>query len=125
LGFNEYSEPGLFSGAPPVFLIFFFAIAAIIIGGILFTVVKGVGTWSQNNASPVLTRQALIVAKRTQVWGGSGESSASTNYYATFQFEDNSREEFQIKDSQFGLMAEGDHGVLDSQGTRFLDFQRT
>jgi hypothetical protein len=105
-------------------MIFFVGIAAVIIGGIVFAVAKGVGTWSKNNASPILTRPAWIVTKRTNVWGGSGDTSASTNYYVTFQFEDNSREEFEIKDSQFGLMAEGDQGELESQGTRFLDFRR-
>jgi hypothetical protein len=122
---NGFSgDPGISSGPPAIFMIFFVGIAAVIIGAMVFGVAKGVGTWSQNNASPILTRPARIVAKRTNVWGGSGESSASTDYYVTFQFEDNSREEFQIKDAQFGLMAEGDHGELESQGTRFLDFRR-
>lgn len=124
MGVNEPGFSGVLGGAPPLFVFVFFTIAPIVIGGILYTVVKGVGTWSQNNASPLLTRQALIVAKRTKVWGGSGDTSASTNYYVTFQFEDNSREEFQIRDNQFGLMAEDDQGVLESQGTRFIDFRR-
>ncbi|MFM9329390.1 DUF2500 domain-containing protein [Paenibacillus mesotrionivorans] len=122
---NGFSgDAGISNGPPAIFMIFFVGIAAVVIGGIVFSVAKGVGTWSQNNASPILTRPARIVAKRTNVWGGSGESSASTDYYVTFQFEDNSREEFQIKDAQFGLMAEGDQGELESQGTRFLDFRR-
>jgi hypothetical protein len=125
LGTNGFSgDPGFSSGPPAIFMIFFVGIAAVVIGGIVFSVAKGVGNWSQNNASPILTRPAWIVAKRTKVWGGSGDTSASTNYYVTFQLEDNSREEFEIKDSQFGLMAEGDQGELESQGTRFLDFRR-
>ncbi len=125
MGLNGFSDdPGFSSGPPGIFMIFFVGIAAVVIGAIVFSVAKGVGTWSQNNASPILTRSAWIVTKRTNVWGGSGDTSATTNYYATFQFEDNSREEFEIKDSQFGLMAEGDQGELESQGTRFLDFRR-
>lgn len=122
---NSFSgDPGFSSGPPAIFMIFFVGIAAVIIGVIVFSVAKGVGTWSQNNASPILTRPAWIVAKRTKVSGGSGDTSASTDYFVTFQFEDNSREEFEIKDAQFGLMAEGDQGELESQGTRFLDFRR-
>lgn len=125
MGVNGFQgEPGFSSGPPAFLIIFFVIIAAVVIGGIVFSVAKGVGTWSQNNASPVLTRPALIVAKRTKVWGGSGDTSASTSYYVTFQFEDNSREEFQIQDTRFGLMAEGDQGELESQGSRFLDFRR-
>lgn len=125
MGFNGFGdESGFSSGPPDSFTIFFFLIAAIVIGGIVFSVIKGLRTWSRNNASPLLTRPASVIAKRTEVRGGSGNTSASTDYYVTFQFEDSSREEFEIKGTQFGLMAEGDQGELEFQGTRFLDFRR-
>lgn len=124
MGVHDSSIGGFFNGAPVIFVFFFCTIAAVVIGGIIFTAGKGLGSWSRNNASPLITRNAVVVAKRTEVWGGSGDQSASTSYYVTFQFEDNSREEFQVKGSQYGMLVEGDAGELESQGTRFLDFRR-
>lgn len=116
---------GGFGGPPPIFMFFFILIAVLIVGTIVFQIGKGAAAWSQNNASPLLTREARIVSKRTKVWGGTGDTSASTSYYITFEFQDRSRLEFKVKGDTFGLLAEGDSGTLQSQGTRFLDFYRS
>jgi hypothetical protein len=58
------------------------------------------------------------------VSGGSGDSSASTSYYATFEFEDRNRLELGVGREQFGYIVEGDQGTLTYQGTRFKDFSR-
>ncbi|WP_248927800.1 DUF2500 domain-containing protein [Paenibacillus hamazuiensis] len=117
-----------FSPSPfPVnlFFVFFWAIFAVIVITIVYQILKNAGTWISNNASEVVTVPARIVAKRTDVWGGSGNTSASTSYYATFEFANKERLELQLKDKQFGLLAEGDQGVLTYQGTRFHHFQRS
>ena len=111
-------------GPPSLFMFFFIAIGLIIVGFIIFNVAKGVSAWSQNNASPLLTREAVVVAKRSEVSGGSGDSSASTWYYATFEFADGSRLELAVRGNVYGLLAEGDRGTLQSQGTRYVDFRR-
>ncbi|WP_438449051.1 DUF2500 domain-containing protein [Gorillibacterium sp. sgz5001074] len=95
-----------------------------IIGMIVFVAIRGINTWARNNASPVLRRDATVVSKRTKVWGGSGDSSASTSYFVTFEFDDRSRLELQLSGSEYGLIAEGDRGRLTNQGSRFNSFQR-
>lgn len=120
--FGFGGPPGF--GPPPLFQFAFTAIIVIIIGVFVFIVGRGLLTWSRNNAADRLTRPALIVAKRTKVWGGSGQSSASTSYYMTFEFEDGERLELGLNGNEFGLLVEGDHGTLTYQGTRFIGFTR-
>lgn len=115
-----------------VFMIAFFGVAAIIV----ITVVKGIGTWNRNNNSPRLTVPAVIVSKRTEVShhrhanagdisGAHGHhTTASTQYYITFQFDSGDRMEFSVRGSEYGMLAEGDAGSLSFQGTRYLDFER-
>ena len=90
---------------------------------------KGIGQWNKYNHSPRLTVPVTVVAKRTNVshHHGAGEhhhSSTSTSYYVTFQVESGDRMELHLNGSQYGLIVEGDKGLLTFQGTRFLDFQR-
>ncbi|TXK83912.1 DUF2500 domain-containing protein [Paenibacillus sp. N3.4] len=95
-----------------------------IIGFILFMIIKGLITWSSNNASPIQSRNCKVVTKRMKVSGGSGESSSSSSYYITFEFEDRSRLELRVSNDQFGYIVEGDEGTLTNQGTRFKQFNR-
>ncbi|QDU73566.1 hypothetical protein Pan97_05420 [Bremerella volcania] len=68
---------------------------------------------------------AIIVGKRTQVSGGSGDSSASTAYFATVEFEDGERKEFMIYDgSLYGRISEDDAGILFSREQFAVDFDR-
>jgi archaellum component FlaG (FlaF/FlaG flagellin family) len=78
---------------------------------------------AQNRASALLNREAVIVSKRQNVSGGS-ETSTSTYYYLTFEFTDGSREEFRVTGEEYGLLAEGDRGTLQSQGTWYKGFNR-
>jgi hypothetical protein len=89
------------------------------------SIIKGLRTWLANNATQMISKSCRIIDKRAKVWGGSGDSSASTNYFVTFEFEDNTRKELHVKDNHFGLMVIGDHGDLTYQGTRFKDFKRS
>ncbi|MCG3089758.1 DUF2500 domain-containing protein [Sporosarcina sp. MB25] len=100
------------------------AVFIIVIGMFIFTMIKGIGTWASNNNSPKLSVPAQIVAKRTETWGGSGDSSAQTSYYVTFQVESGDRMELQLSGSETGMLAEGDFGILTFQGTRYLGFER-
>jgi hypothetical protein len=77
-----------------------------------------------NRASPIETVSVEVVAKRPLVSGGGNDSSASTTYFATFEFTDGSREEFRVPGKDYGMMAEGDHGLLTRQGTWFTRFER-
>lgn len=115
---------GFLKEIPLFFKLFGGFIFAIVIGGFLYVIVRGLRIWIGNNSSEIVTRAVTVVDKRTEVWGGSGESSASTNYFITFELEDQSRFELQIRADRYGLIVVGDQGDLTYQGTRFKEFNR-
>ena len=112
----------MFTGVP-IFIAIVFILVFILI---IFSVVKGVSIWSRNNNSPREQEKALVLTKRTHVrhHGGNNHSGNSTEYYVTFELSNGSRKEFQVKGNDYGLIAEGDMGVIDFQGTRFHSFSR-
>lgn len=95
-----------------------------VLGVFGYVIVKGLSTWMSNNAADIVTEKGKVVSKRTQVWGGGNNTSASTSYFVTFELEDGHRMELPIKAQQYGLLAEGDVGDLTYQGTRFKAFER-
>lgn len=118
MGFNDGFE---------IFDIMFIIIPIFIVliaGFILFMVIKGIKTWSHNNKQPRLTVVAVVVSKRMRVSGGGDDHSSSTWYYATFQVESGDRMEFSVGGREYGLLAEGDVGELNFQGTRYHGFTR-
>lgn len=115
----------------PVFFLIMFAVVFIVL---ISTAVKAVREKKANDASPVLEVEAAVTAKRAHVSsaarsGGPEDLSARsfhtrTAYYATFQVHSGDRMEFQVKETDYGQLAEGDRGTLTFQGTRYLGFQR-
>ena len=110
-----------------VFFIAFFSI----LGVVVFAAIRGIAQWNKNNHSPRLTVPAAVVSKRTNVSShmnnaGSGmhHTSRSTSYYITFEVESGDRMELQMNGSEFGMLAEGDVGMLTFQGTRYLGCER-
>ena len=123
MGFGMGGFDLIFSLFPFLFITVF----VIVIGMFIVTAVRGVGTWSKNNASPRLTVSAQVVTKRTQVSHHHHQESmshTSTSYYATFQVESGDRMELQLSGQDYGLLAEGDRGYLTFQGSRYLGFER-
>ena len=103
----------------------------LIIGTFIFTAVKGIGQWNKNNNSPKLTVPVTVVSKRTDVThhhhGGANthhHHHTSTTYYVTFQVESGDRMEFYVDGYEYGMLVEGDKGMLSFQGTRYLGFER-
>ncbi|MBD7986273.1 DUF2500 domain-containing protein [Sporosarcina sp. Sa2YVA2] len=119
MGFTNF-DGTIFSLAP----IFIGIIFVIVIGSIIFSLVKGIGEWSTNNSSPRLTVPAQVITKRTNTWGGRNDTAASTDYYVTFQVESGDRMELKVADREYGMLAEGDFGILTFQGTRYGGFER-
>ena len=135
----EFEEVNMFGFGFDGFYLFgviFCIVFAIVIGMIIFTLVKGISTWNKNNHSPRLTVAASVVAKRTDVshqrHANAGDSTGaygyhtttSTWYYVTFQVESGDRMELSMDGSEYGMLAEGDCGKLTFQGTRYLGFER-
>lgn len=118
-----------FSLMEAIFPIMFITIFVIVIGGFIFTAVRGVSTWSKNNSSPVLTVEATVATKRTNLShhhnnNNTMHSSSSTSYYVTFQVESGDRIELQVDGREYGMLVEGDKGKLTFQGTRYKEFLR-
>lgn len=109
---------------PLFFRIFGGLLVSFVIGGFLFVIIKSLKMWISNSAADVVQKRCKVIDKRTEVWGGSGDSSSNTNYYITFEFEDNSRNELYVGANKFGLIVVGDQGELTYQGTRFKEFIR-
>ena len=114
-----------------MFSIMFSIVFIIVIGMFVVTAIKGIGQWNKNNNSPRLTVPATVVAKRTNVshhnhagTNGHHHHSTSTTYYVTFQVESGDRMELQMSGGEYGMLIEGDAGMLSFQGTRYLGFER-
>ena len=82
--------------------------------------------WYRNNQQPVISVQAKVIAKRTKVSGSMINSvgSTSTSYYCTFELTTGQRQEYGVSGEKYGLLAEGDEGILTFQGTRYHEIER-
>lgn len=104
----------------PLFFIAFFCL-------FIFTIVKNAKEWSNNNKQPIIPVEALIVSKRASVSHHNHHdsmSTSSTTYYVTFEFSNGERIELKLSGREYGLLAEGDRGILSFQGSRFISFER-
>lgn len=119
----------MFSIIPMIVLVGF----VFVIGTIIVSSLNKAKQWKKNNESPILTVDAVMVTKRSDVHHyrhSSGVNhthhvSSSTTYYATFEVESGDRMEFQISDYEYGMLVENDKGKLKFQGTRYLGFERS
>jgi hypothetical protein len=69
-----------------------------------------------NLAKPTVTRKARVIGKRKR----SGVSTAK----CTFEFEDGSREEYDVSLDTYASLTEGDVGELSTRGLVFWGFRR-
>ena len=130
MGFSTFDGFGgiLFAIVPVIVIIGF----VFVIGTIIVRSIQGAKQWKRNNESPVLTVEARIVTKRTDVQrycNNTGTDnmqhmSSSTTYYATFEVTSGDRLEFKIRDTEYGILVENDVGRLTFQGTHYLGFER-
>lgn len=119
--------------------IMFAIVPVIVIAGFIFVfgtmivrLIKSAKQWKKNNDAPILTVDAVMVTKRSDVQyyhhntgtNNMQHASSSTTYYATFQVTSGDRLEFEIRDTEYGMLVENDAGRLTFQGTRYLGFER-
>jgi hypothetical protein len=103
----------------------------LVIGFILFNILKSVVQWHRNNQQPILYVDATIVSKRTHASAlgankhhGNLRQRSNTSYFATFEFEEGERIELTVSGYDYGMLSEGDKGELSYQGTRYNGFTR-
>ena len=119
---------GITDGLFDIFPILFIIVFLFVFGMMISTVVKSAKTARKNNASPRLTVNAVVAAKRMQVGshgGANGTRMSYTKYYATVQVESGDRFELEVDGNDYGMLVEGDSGRLTFQGTRYLGFERS
>ena len=124
---GDWMGYGFFGIMDTIFPVMFVGVFLLVAGMIIVTLVRSASEWSANNHSPVLSVDAKVVSKRTNVSAHANQNgghSSSTIYYVTFQVESGDRMELSVKSSEYGMLAEGDSGRLTFQGTRFLGFER-
>lgn len=116
----------ILSGAPPLFSLMFLLVC----GLVLYTMIRSIAYYIRNATSPVLTARAKVLSKRFEVarhahrQGDHVYHSTSTSYYATFELENGERIELVMNGKQYGLLLEGDRGLLTYQGEWYKDFER-
>ncbi|WP_068496599.1 DUF2500 domain-containing protein [Paenibacillus kribbensis] len=106
------------------FNMIFFTVFGIMALFMIIGIGKTIGAGLSNQAAELVQRSCKVVDKRTRVRGGSGDFSASTYYYITFEFDGGERMELEVKDTDFGMIVVGDCGELHYKGTRFVGFVR-
>lgn len=112
-----------------MFGITFTLMFAMVVGIFLVTIVRGLGQWNENNHSPRLEVEAVVTGKRSSTShhhdpNNMAMSHSDTTYFVTFQVASGDRMEFHVPGREYGLLAEGDQGILRFQGTRYLEFER-
>lgn len=109
-----------------IFQVGFSLVFVLVLGMFIFIFAKGISQWNKNNNSPRLSVEAKVVAKRGHVSHHHHEHHThhSTSYYVTFEVESGDRMELHVSGAEFGMLVEGDTGVLTFQGTRYLGFER-
>ena len=103
----------------------------LVFGLMVFVIVMKFRQIRKDDKSPRLSVDAVVVAKRMEVsgYGHSRNSSfhttsTRTSYFATFQVNSGDRMELHLGPYDYGMLAEGDSGILEFQGSRFLSFSR-
>lgn len=127
-----------------VFIGLFFVV---VIGMIIFGIVKSVTPKIKNARSPEVSAVAEIRDKRIETSGGGtsmigtgmagsadgigvGTGFTTTNnpihqqHYVTFEQSDGTRFELEVPSSEYGLLMVGDRGTVSMKGTQYLGFSR-
>ncbi|BCJ93705.1 hypothetical protein acsn021_12740 [Anaerocolumna cellulosilytica] len=131
-GFNNvgFGFPNFLFAFIPMIVFFGFIF---VFGMMIYSLVQKAKIENKNNKSPILSVEAKVVTKRTDVThhnhnnmnNNTMHHSSSTRYYVTFQVDSGDRIEFAVSGNEYGMLVEQDMGKLTFQGTRYLGFAIT
>jgi uncharacterized protein (DUF58 family) len=102
-----------------MFNVVFVIISAAFLGLVLFLVCSEIAKWARNNSAPKISAEAVVKSKRMHI-----SRNRTAQYFVTFEFSTGDRKEFNVPHEEYGLLAEGDSGIIIFQGTRYIGFQR-
>jgi Protein of unknown function (DUF2500) len=97
---------------------FFFTLALLLLPILIYGLIR----FDKNASAPLLLREARVIGKRQAVAGNS--QMILTTYYVAFELSDRSRIELSVNARNYGVLIEGDIGMLRSQGKRLKGFDR-
>lgn len=100
----------------------FLPLAIVAIGG--FALLKQLTRTASARNAPLEKRPAIVVDERTSVSGGGESRSLRTLYYATLQFQDGTRREFDVFAGVAGKITRGDMGIAYLKGDYLVQFGR-
>ncbi|MBQ6836332.1 MAG: DUF2500 domain-containing protein [Clostridia bacterium] len=103
-----------------IFPFMFIGVFAFVMFMFISTFIKGAKQSKINRNSPVLDVEAKVVAKRMAVRG----DHSHTYYYVTFEVPSGDRMELHVQGADYGMMVEGDNGILRFRGNEYLGFTR-
>ncbi len=115
-----------------IFMFLWYAVFIFVFSTIIYRLIISIKQNIKNNNSPILDVNAIVVTKRNDMSTyGKGRNEKSygnhysrTTYFTTFEFESGDRLELQVGGKEYGMIKEGDKGILKFQGTRYLQFNR-
>jgi Protein of unknown function (DUF2500). len=118
----------MFYGFDSIYILIIMLVGVVLVSMISFIIIRGIIQWHNNNKAPFLTVNSIIIAKRKYIsttnYTNNNNNKVDTTYYITFEIEDGNRIEFCVPDSKYGLLVEGDKGLLSFKGTRYKGFER-
>lgn len=110
---------------------------AVVIGVMIYTIVKNTVPKVKNAQAPEVSAAAEISDKRIELSGGgssmigtgpdtftSSSSPVHQRHFVTFEQPDGTRFELEIPASEYGLLSVGDRGTVSMRGTQYLGFSR-
>lgn len=104
-------------------LLIFIGIVLCILSGWVCLIVLVIKQRKEDNAAPLLVVEATVTEKRKRRKPTTRISSGYTRYYATFEFENDVRQEFIIGWSEYLWLDNGDVGRLTLKGRRYESFE--
>lgn len=116
---------------------FFWLFFAVVVGLMIFTIVRATVPKIKNAQAPEVSAVAEISDKRIELSGGgssmigtgaetfsSSSSPIHQQHYVTFEQPDGTRFELEVPASEYGLLSVGDRGSVSMKGTQYLGFSR-
>jgi len=109
------------------FEILFFIASFLVLATLIAAAARHIGEKNRNRRAPRLNVDAEVMSKRTHVQLSHVRmhhpaQAFDAAYYATFLMESGDRLELRLPGEAYGALAEGDHGRLTFQGTRYIAF---
>ena len=106
------------SACPPMGLL-----PLVIAGALAYKILQQMKRTAENDRAPLVRKPSLVVEERTKI-SGNDDSSTTTRYYTTLEYETGERQEFETAGEMAGKLTAGDMGVAFVKGDLLIEFGR-